>query len=201
MKKLIIILSVLMACNLQAQDTVRFWHNISLQAEFCHTEVRCYDFGPGFLRNRPDNSVTLGASYDFGRIWTVGIFVGYSDCRLGGESYTAHIYYTPVGGTSSRKLIEDTPMFSLGLESTIHPLALITNASSPYDLTLNARVATNPRDLDYGLGLGFGYTIWKGLSVYARAYYGTFLFPIGMQESDNGFNFHFHTVAGLAYHL
>lgn len=200
MKKLIIILSVLMACNLQAQDTVRFWHNISFQAEFCHTEVRCYDYGPGFLRNRPDNSVTLGASYDFGRIWTVGIFVGYSDCRLGGESYTAQMY-TPVGGTSSRKLIEGTPMFSLGLESTIHPLALITNASSPYDLTLNARVAKNPRDLDYGLGLGFGSTIWKGLSVYARAYYGTFLFPIGMQEDANGFFYHFHTVAGLAYHL
>ena len=200
MKKLIIILSVLMACNLQAQDTVRFWHNISFQAEFCHTEVHCYDFGPGFLRNRPDNSVTLGASYDFGRIWTVGIFVGYSDCRFGSESYTAQMY-TPRGGTSSRKLLEDTPMFSLGLESTIHPLALITSASSPYDLTLNVRVAKNPQDLDYGLGLGFGSTIWKGLSVYARAYYGAFGFPIGMQEDYNGFFYHFHTVAGLAFHL
>lgn len=200
MKKLIIILSVLMACNLQAQDTVRFWHNISFQAEFCHTEVRCYDFGPGFLRNRPDNSVTLGASYDFGRIWTVGIFVGYSDCRLGGESYTAQMY-TPVGGTSSRKLLEDTPMFSLGLESTIHPLALITNASSPYDLTLNARVAKNPRDLDYGVGLGLSYKFSQHFSLYGRAYYGSFLFPIGMQEDYNGFFYHFHTVAGLAYHL
>lgn len=200
MKKLILILTVMVACNLQAQNTSRFWHNISFHAELCHTNVRCYDFGPGLLRNRPDNSIAIGARYDLGRTWTVGIFVGYSNSHFSSESWYCQMY-TPEGGTSSRKLLEDIPLLSLGLEGTLHPLALIAHDSSPYDLTLNVRVAKNPQDLDCGLGLGLGYTIQKGLAVYARAYYGVFGFPIGMQESDNGFNYHFHTVAGLSYHL
>jgi hypothetical protein len=74
-------------------------------------------------------------------------------------------------------------------------LPLLYKESTPFDLSLSARVGKNWRDLDTGLGIGLGYSPLKWLTLYGKAYYGAFGFPNGMQEAG----FHNHLVCGVNF--
>lgn len=201
MKKAFIIATLLLSLACQGQEKPNFWHrpfwhNFTVGAEFAHTVVRNYEYPSGIFRNHPNNSANLVVTYDINRTWTVSAYLGYCGSH-GRLEYWDQTIYTPEWGESSIKTLENYPAFAFGLEGTLHLLPLLYHEATPFDVTLNARVAKNPQDLDLGGGIGLGYTLPMGITLYGKAYYGSFSFPIGMQES--GLNQ--HLVFGVNYRL
>lgn len=206
MKKLFITIFVLLGLSASAQTEGgakrQFpWNKFAVGTEFCHTVEPSYAYSDGVLRNHPNNSLNLCLSYDLGRKWTFGIFVGYYGCERGIEMHDISMYQ-PANGLASVAILENRASFSFGIDATLHLLPFLYDATSPYDLFLTGRIAKTPRDLDYGLGLGLGYSPLPRFSLFGKAYYGAFGFPNGMQESYNrSVGFHTHLVAGLSYRL
>jgi hypothetical protein len=201
MKKTLIIATLLLSLACQGQEKPDFWHrpfwhNFTVGAEFAHTMVRNYEYPSGIFRNHPNNSANLVVSYDLNRVWTLSAYLGYCGCHLSSEHWRSE-FYTPEWGTSSEIILENYPALAFGLEGTLHVLPLLYRETTLIDLTLNARAAKNPQDLDLGGGIGVGYTLPWGITLYGKAYYGSFSFPIGMQE--NGL--HFQLVFGAKYRL
>jgi len=202
MKKTLIISVLLLSMACQAQENPSFWHRsfwqkVTIGTEFCHTLEPSYRYPrQGIFRNHPNNSANLMATYDLDDKWSLGLYVGFYGAKHAG-SYRWNGIYTPDEGYSSWEKIRNTLTLSLGLEATLHILPLLYTQKTPFDLTLNARVAKTPRDLDWGLGLGLGYRPWDRVTLYARAYYGSFGFPNGLQEQG----LHRHLVGGLSFRL
>lgn len=203
MKKTLIISVLLWGLACQAQEKPNFWHRpfwqkITIGTEFCHTVVPSYTYPhQGIFRNHPNNSANLMATYDLNNKWSIGAFVGYYGSEHVGGLLNSTYIPEDGYGISSVEYIQNTPTFSFGLEATLHILPLLYNQKTPFDLTLNGRAGMNPRDLDLGLGLGLGYRPWDRVTLYARAYYGAFGFPNGMQEHG----LHCHLVGGISFRL
>ena len=197
MKKTINIVALILSTACWGQEKTDlwhrpFWHNITVGAEFCHTVEQSYQYGKGIFRNHPNNSANIVLSYDMNKKWTFTTFVGYYGSWREIESWDDGMY-SPDNGSSSLSVIENEASFSFGLEATFHLLPLLYKESTPFDLSLNARIGKNPRDLDAGLGIGLGYSPLKWLTIYGKAFYGAFGFPNGMQETG----FHNHLVCGV----
>ena len=198
MKKTFFIITLLLSIVCQGQEKPDFWHrpfwhNFTVGTEFCHTVEQSYRYGKGIFRNHPNNSANVVLSYDVNKKWTFTTFVGYYGAWRPTE-YWDYEMYTPVNGSSSLSVIENEASFSFGLEATFHLLPLLYKESTPFDLSLSARVGKNWRDLDTGLGIGLGYSPLKWLTIYGKAFYGAFGFPNGMQEAG----FHSHLVCGVS---
>ena len=199
MKKTFVIITLLLSIACQGQEKPDFWHrpfwhNFTVDAEFCHTAEPHYGYGKGVFRNHPNNSANLVVSYDVNKKWTFGAFVGYYGSHRETEGWHYRMY-TPENGTSSVITMVNEASFSFGLEATLHLLPFLYKEHTPFDLTLNLRAGRTPRDLDLGLGIGLGYSPVKRLTVYGKAYYGAFGVPNGMHESG----FHNHLVCGVSY--
>ncbi|MBR3412340.1 MAG: hypothetical protein IKG81_06610 [Bacteroidales bacterium] len=197
MKKTFVIITLLLSIACQAQEKPDFWHrpfwhNFTVGTEFCHTVEPYYGYDKGLFRNHPNNSANLVVSYDVSKKWSFGAFVGYYGSHRETENWP-YSMYTPENGTSSKITMVNEASFSFGLEATFHLLPLLYKESTPFDLSLSARVGRNPRNLDIGLGIGLGYSPLKWLTIYGKAFYGAFGFPNGMQESG----FHNHLVFGV----
>ena len=196
MKRTIIIIALLLSIVCQGQENPdfwhrAFWHNFTVGTEFCHTVEESYQYGKGIFRNHPNNSANIVLSYDLGRKWSLGVFVGYYGSRRDAER--SPYIYTPDNGCSSLIVIENVASFSFGLDASLHLLPLLYKENTPFDLSLNARAGMTPRDLDLGLGMGLGYSPLKWLTIYGKAFYGAFGFPNGIQDEG----FHTHLVCGV----
>ena len=194
MKRTIIIAALLLSTACWGQEKPDFWHNFTVGTEFCHTVEQSYEYGKGIFRNHPNNSANLIATYDLGRVWTLGAYVGYYNCHRNYERWDYRMYQ-PENGTSSSMQLVNGAFFSFGLEATVHVLPLMYKERTPFDLTLNARVGRRPQDMDWGLGIGLGYRPLEWLTLYGKAYYGSFGFPNGMQDSG----VHSHLVCGVNF--
>ncbi len=201
MKKAFIIATLLLSLACQGQEKPDFWHrpfwhNFTVGAEFAHTVVRNYEYPSGIFRNHPNNSANLVVTYDLNRYWTLSAYLGYCGSHSRSENWGSS-YYKPEWGSSSVILLENYPALAFGLEGTLHVLPLLYREQTPFDLTLNARIASNPQDMDLGGGIGVGYSLPLGITLYGKAYYGSFSYPIGMQEGG----LHYHLVFGAKYRL
>lgn len=177
------------------------WNKITVGTEFCHTIERSYAYPDGMFRNHPNNSLNLCLSYDLGRKWTLGIFGGYYGCRRSQEINDFSMYQ-PADGLTTLIIMENRATFSFGIDATLHLLAFLYDAPSPYDLFLTGRIGKNPRDLDCGLGLGLSFSPLPQFYLYGKVYYGAFGYPNGMQESYNrSINYHAHLAVGASYRL
>ena len=199
MKKTFVIITLLLSIACQGQEKPDFWHrpfwhNFTVGTEFCHTVEPSYKYGKGIFRNHPNNTANIVLSYDVNKKWTFTTFVGYYGSRCPHE-YWDNRMYTPVNGSSSVMVLENGAYFSFGLEATFHLLPLLYKESTPFDLSLSARVGKNSQDLDSGLGIGLGYSPLKWLTLYGKAFYGSFRFPNGMQEEG----LHSHLVCGMSF--
>ena len=199
MKKTFVIITLLLSIACQGQEKPDFWHrpfwhNFTVGTEFCHTVEPSYKYGKGIFRNHPNNTANIVLSYDVNKKWTFTTFVGYYGSRCPHE-YWDYRMYTPVNGSSSVMVLENGAYFSFGLEATFHLLPLLYKESTPFDLSLSARVGKNSQDLDSGLGIGLGYSPLKWLTLYGKAFYGSFSFPNGMQEEG----LHSHLVCGMSF--
>ena len=197
MKRTFIIAALLLSTACWGQEKPDFWHrpfwhNFTVGTEFCHTVEQSYEYGKGIFRNHPNNSANLVVSYDANKKWTFSAFVGYYGSRRVTELWD-YLMYTPADGSSSMIMLKNEASFSFGLEATFHILPMLYTQNTPFDLTLNARVGKNPRDLDTGIGVGLGYRPLKWLTLYGKAFYGAFGFPNGMQDEG----FHSHLVCGV----
>lgn len=201
MKKTFIIITLLLGVACQGQERPDFWHRpfwhkFTVGAEFCHTPEPAYGYAKGVFRNHPNNSANLMVTFDLGRIWTLGAYVGY----YGSARYTElwdYRMYEPENGNASFVRLVNQPSFSFGLEGTFHLLPVLYKERTPFDLSLNLRAGRTPRDLDLGLGVGLGYRPLERLTLYSKLYYGAFGFPNGMHESG----FHIHLVCGANWRL